>query len=279
MKKKLILMLSYTLLITNPLLANADTLKVCAAKNELPYSHQDKKGFENLIAEAVADSMDRQVEYVWSDRPAIFLVSDYLEKGKCDVVMGVDKDDQRVLTSRPYYRSSYVFVYRADKGVSIDSWESPDIQKLDKFAFTPSSPAEAMLRKIGKYEQNFNYLMSLINFKSRRNSYVRYHPEQLVQEVVQGNADIAVLWGPEAARYVNQSSVPLVMKVANNEFAVDGMGTEVGQYYSQSLAVKEGNEALLNELNEALEDSREKIIKILKEEGVPLVEEDKLAGL
>ena len=247
------------------------SLRVCAAKDELPYSNSNKEGFENQIAEVVAGAMGRQLEYVWSDRAAIFIVNDYLTKGECDVVMGLDADDQRVLTSRPYYRSSYVFIYRADRGVDIDSWDSPDLKKLDKFAFVPGSAAEPMIRKIGKYEQNFNYLMSLIDFKSRRNSYSRYHPEKLVSEVASGKADIAVLWGPEVARYVNSSTTPLTMKVVKNATDTDAMGETVAQYYSQSLGVREGEQALLSELDEALVSSEAKIMKILKDEGVPTV--------
>lgn len=250
------------------------SLRVCAAKDELPYSNSNKEGFENRIAEVVAGAMGRQLEYVWSDRAAIFIVNDYLTKGECDVVMGLDADDQRVLTSKPYYRSSYVFIYRADKGVDIDSWDSPDLKKLDKFAFVPGSAAEPMIRKIGKYEQNFNYLMSLIDFKSRRNSYSRYHPEKLVSEVASGKADIAVLWGPEVARYVNSSTTPLTMKVVKNATDTDALGETVAQYYSQSLGVREGEQALLSELDKALVSSEAKIMKILKDEGVPTVSAD-----
>ena len=248
-----------------------DTLRVCAAQDELPYSNSNKEGFENRIAEVVAEAMGRQLEYVWSDRAAIFIVNDYLSKGECDVVMGLDADDPRVLTSKPYYRSGYVFIYRADKGVNIDSWDSPDLKKLDKFAFVPGSAAEPMIRKIGKYEQNFNYLMALIDFKSRRNSYSRYHPDKLVSEVASGNADIAVLWGPEVARYVNASTTPLTMKVVKNETAMDEMGETVAQYYSQSLGVREGEGALLAELDKALTASKAKIMRILKDEGVPII--------
>ena len=155
--------------------------------------------------------------------------------------------------------------------MNIDSWDSPDLKKLDKFAFVPGSAAEPMIRKIGKYEQNFNYLMALIDFKSRRNSYSRYHPDKLVSEVASGNADIAVLWGPEVARYVNASTTPLTMKVVKNETATDEMGETVAQYYSQSLGVREGEQALVAELDKALVASKAKIMRILKDEGVPII--------
>lgn len=252
------------------------TLRVCAAKDELPYSDYKKTGFENSIAKVLAKNMNRKLEFIWSERAAIFLINDLLKKGSCDLVIGVDEGDARVLTSKPYYRSSYAFIYRKDKGIAVDSWQSPDLQKLKKFAYTPGSPAEVMLRKIGKYEENFNYLMSLINFKSRRNSYSRYHPEKMVNEVIQGNADIAILWAPEAARYVNEATELVTMNVIN-ESKVKYKGEYIEHHYNQSLAVRENDKELLEDLNEALDKSMDEITKILKQEGVPLIQSKDIA--
>ncbi|MBN2561053.1 MAG: methanol oxidation system protein MoxJ, partial [Phycisphaerae bacterium] len=52
----------------------SDTLRVCAAANEAPYSVQDATGFENKVAELIAKEMGRKVEFVWLDKPAIYLV-------------------------------------------------------------------------------------------------------------------------------------------------------------------------------------------------------------
>ena len=72
---------------------------MCAASDELPYSNKQQEGFENELAKILADTMDRELEFVWSDRAAIFLVTEKLLKNQCDVVMGVDKGDPRVATS------------------------------------------------------------------------------------------------------------------------------------------------------------------------------------
>ena len=94
--------------------ANAEggkPLKVCAAEDEMPYSNKQGEGFENKLAELVGKALDRKVEYVtWTD-PRYYL-RDTLDKDLCDVVIGVDKGDPRVLTTQPYYRSGYVFISR-----------------------------------------------------------------------------------------------------------------------------------------------------------------------
>jgi mxaJ protein len=250
--------------------ANTSTLKVCAASDEMPYSNKQQEGFENELAKILADTMDRELEFVWSDKAAIFLVTEKLLKNQCDVVMGVDKGDPRVATSDPYYKSGYAFIYPADKGLDIKNWLSPALKDMSKFAIVPGSPSEVMLREIDKYEGNFNYTMSLIGFKSRRNQYVRYAPDLLVSEVVSGKADIAHIWAPEAARYVKSASVPLKM-VVSEEIAPTHDGEGVRQQFEQAIAVRSDDQELLKEINTALHKADPKIKAVLKDEGIPLL--------
>ena len=261
------------LTVLNPAQANnalPETLKVCAAGNEMPYSNTQQQGFENEIAKTLAESMDMPLEFVWSDKAAIFLVTEHLLKNECDVVMGVDSDDPRVATSDPYYKSGYVFVYRADKNLDISDWNSTDIQKLNRFVVVPGSPSEVMLREVGKYEGNFNYTKSLSGFKSPRNKYIRLEPKKLISEVTSGKGDIAHLWAPEVARYVRDSDTPLEM-VLSPEFGEIEGGEGIVQHYDQPVAVREGDKALLDAINKGLADAAPKITAILKEEGIPLL--------
>lgn len=265
------MMCSIFALYTNTVEAKTDSsLKVCASENEMPYSNKNKEGFENKIAELVASKLDRNIEYVWTDKAAIFLVTELLLKNKCDVVVGVDKSDPRVATSNPYYKSGYAFIYKKENDLSIKSWSSEDIEKVHKIAVTPGSPAEVMMRESGKYEDNFNYLKSLIGFKSIRNKYQRYEPSMLVNEVTSGNADMAVLWAPEAARYVKASPIPLEMNVGP-AIEKSKIGEEIEQHYEQAFAVRENDTVLLKEINFALKESKEEIKNILQSEGVPLL--------
>lgn len=267
------LLVACALSLLSPAQANnslPDTLKVCAAGNEMPYSNTQQQGFENEIATVLADSMGMPVEFVWSDKAAIFLVTEHLLKNDCDVVMGVDSDDPRVATSTPYYKSGYVFVYRSDKNLNISDWHSADIQKLNRFVVTPGSPSEAMLREVGKYEGNFNYSKSLSGYKSARNKYIRLEPSKLISEVTSGNGDIAHLWAPEIARYVRDSSTSLEM-VMSPELGKTKEGEGIVQHYDQSVAVREDDKALLEAINKGLAKAAPQITAILEKEGIPLL--------
>jgi mxaJ protein len=252
--------------------AAAEPLRVCAAENELPYSDKDGKGFENKLAELIGKELGRPVEYVWWKDPRYF-IRDQLDRGLCDVVIGVDTDDPRLSTSKPYYRSGYVFVYRKEKGVKVADWDSAFLKKAERIAFMPDTPAETMLKKVGRYYDQFNYLQSLVGFKARRNQYVRYDPEKLVREVESGSADLAVLWGPQAARYVKNAGRPLEMRmIPDHQTRSDG--EKVPHHYSTSVGVRKGEEALLADIDRVLKKREKEIRSLLKAEGIPLLPVD-----
>lgn len=251
--------------------AEQTSLKVCSAENEMPYSNKDGEGFENKLAQYLADQLGRKLETVtWTD-PRYF-VRDYLDKGLCDVVIGVDNGDPRMLTTVPYYRSGYVFISRESDELELENWDSEVLRKAQRIAFVPGTPAEVMLRAIGRYNDMFNYMHELVGFKSRRNQYVKYDVDKLVSEVASGKAEVAVLWGPAAARYVKASSTALTMTlIPDNNVRADG--EKVGFHYSTSIGVRKGDAILQAQLNQLIKDNEDDIIDLLEEEGIPLLDE------
>lgn len=250
--------------------AEISELRICSAANEAPYSTSKGDGFENRIGEILADTMGRKAEFVWSSKPAIYLVRDLLDKDNCDVVMGVDTGDERLLTSKPYYRAPYVFVERTDSPLNITSFDSPDLLKTGKIGFEPGTPAEVMIQKLGLYNRNFNYVKSLTDFKSPRNQYVRIDPTRLVNDVANGDADLAIVFAPEVARYVKGSGGKLKMVVVPDDNERDD-GTKVPFHFDQSIGVRKDSAELLDEINRALDKASPKIEALLRDEGIPLL--------
>jgi mxaJ protein len=248
--------------------ALAEDLKVCASENEAPYSMRDGTGFENYLAQVIANEMGRTLSFVWSDKSAIFLVRDYLDKKLCDVVMGLDAGDERVLTTKPYYRAGYVFVTRKDRNITATSWKDPQFEQMGNIAVRFSSPGEFILRQMGKYEDNANYLASLIGFKSRRNQYLQVPAERMVQEVAEGHADAAIAFAPEIARYVNSSRIPLVMNPIS-DWLEQPDGQKIELQFDQSMGVRKDDPELKAALDAAIDKAAGKIRQILKAEGIP----------
>ncbi len=244
-------------------------LRICAAADELPFSHRDGSGFENKLAVVLAEAMGRTPEFVWFDKASIYMVRDQLDKRLCDVIIGVDSGDPRMLTTQPYYRSGYVFIQKTDSPLKLDGWDSPDISKVSKIGFIAGTPAETMVRKVGLYEGSFNYAQSLLNYKSKRNQYLRVSPQRMVAEVANGTADVAVHFAPEVARYVTENDKLQMKLIPDNNVREDG--EKVPHHFDQSMGVRLDDKELLAQLHQAIEKAKPALDKILAGEGIPLV--------
>lgn len=250
--------------------ADPNSLRICAAKKQPPLSMEDGSGLENKIGVALAEAMGRKAQFIWSERPAIYLVRDYLDKKLCDVIVGLDSGDPRVASSKPYYRTGYVFVTRADKNLDVKSWNDPRLKSLGHIAVAFGSPSEMLLKDIGQYENNMAYLYSLVNFKSARNEYTQIDPTRMVAEVASGGAELAVAFAPDVARYVKESTTALRVTLIEDD-AVKSTGEKVPQRYDQSVGVRRDDKALLEQIDAALAKAKPKIDAILETEGVPLL--------
>src|SRR5829696_4599439 len=109
--------------------AHARELRVCADPNNLPFSNEAREGFENKVVDLIAEDLGATVAYTWWAQRRGF-VRNTLKAGLCDVVMGVPTSFDLALTTRPYYRSTYVFVSRAEGGRRIESFDDPALRRL-----------------------------------------------------------------------------------------------------------------------------------------------------
>ena len=104
------------------------------------------------------------------------------------------------------------------------------------------TPGEAMLKDIGRYEEDMAYLYSLVNFRAARNTYTQIDPARMVSEVVANKADVAVAFAPDVARYVKDSSQPLRMNPVPDDTARSD-GQKVPQSFDQSMGVRRDDQA------------------------------------
>ncbi len=253
-----------------PALAEIETLRVCASTKDAPYSDKDGDGFENKIAQVIADEMGAQLDLVMIDREAIYLVRDGIDDDLCDVLVGVDSGDERLLTSQPYYRTGYALVTRQDRNFAGSEWQDVDQAGFDTFAYRLHSPAETILKYTGRYEYNLIYQASLTNFEDRRNKYTQVEASRVVAEVASGGADLGIIFAPEAARYVRDAREPLQMTLITNDLERSD-GLIIPLQYSQSVGISKAQPQLLEPIEKALQSGASKIEAILTEEGIPLL--------
>src|SRR4051812_33414174 len=239
-------------------------LRVCADPNNMPFSNREHAGFENKIAELAAQKLGKTLSYTWWAQRRGF-VRHTLKAGLCDLVIGVPAHYDLVENTRPYYRSTYVFVSQTDRKLQLSSIEDPRLKRLtigvhligDDGNNTP--PAHA-LGDQGIVENVRGYMI-----------YGDYRepnpPARLIEAVEHGDIDVAAAWGPLAGYEARQSSVPLAVNLI-----------EDGEHFAPlrfqfdiAMGVRKGDHALRDKLNAVIAESRPEIDALLREYGVPLL--------
>ncbi len=248
----------------------AADLNVCAGKDELPFTSQNQDGFELEIAKIVGAALGRNVNFVWwSD--ARYVVRDFLDKKKCDLMLAVDEADPRVLKTEPYYASGYVFISRADRNIDVSSWDDPILKEHSvRIGVLPDSPGKTMLLQINRFDDMFDYSSELTNFESTRNKYIHVAPKRIVDDVENKTLHLAMLWGPEAGRYVRDAKTPLRMQIIDDN-AKKSNGEKVPMHYKVYMGVRKDDVALKQQLDEVLKSKHKEIETVLTKEGIPLV--------
>ena len=242
-----------------------EPLRVCVDPDNLPYSHADGRGFEPRIAQLLADAMQRPLQLQWQPMRR-GSVRKTLGDGVCDVLMSAPVGWDRVLTTRPYYRSSYVFVARADDPRPLRSFDDPRLADLrigvqlvgDDGAATP--PGHALARR-GAIAQVVGFT---VDGGSGDEAGRGSAAERIVDALQRGALDAALVWGPQVGWWARQASPPLQLARAQ---APDG--APLPFEFSIALGVRRGDTALRDRLQTALDARRAQIDALLDEHGVP----------
>jgi mxaJ protein len=181
-------------------------LRVCADPNNLPFSNRAGEGFENKLAELVARDLRAKVQYVWWAQRRGY-VRNTLKDNRCDVWPGVATQVDMLATSRPYYRSTYVFVTRDDRKLDIASFDDPRLKRLkigvqmvgNDAQNTP--PAHALARR--------GIISNVRGFMVYGDYAQPNPPAEIVRAVDRGDIDVAVVWGPLAGYFAAHAAHPL----------------------------------------------------------------------
>lgn len=242
--------------------AGARVLRVCADPNNLPFSNARREGFENRIVELVARELGASVLYTWwAQRRGN--VRSTLRAGLCDVIPGVASGMEMLRTTRPYYRSRYVFVTRMDHRLDLRTLDDPRLRhlrvgvQLIGEGTDVSPPAYALARR-GVTGNVRGYLVT--------SDYREPNPPlRAVTAVESGEVDVALVWGPLggwAARRANGT-----LSVAPIEPGAADAGLPLA--FEISMGVRREDAELARAIDAALDARRMEVERILADFGVP----------
>jgi len=242
-------------------IADARELRVCADPNNLPFSNERGEGFENKIAELIADELGVTLSYTWWAQRRGF-IRNTLNTGSCDLVTGTTNGIEMLRTTLPYYRSGYTFVTRQD-GPKVSSLDDPilhnlriGIQLVGEDGANPP-PSEALARR-GIVDNVRGYLVY--------GDYREQNPAAAIMDAVaKGEIDVAIVWGPVAGYFAGRESVPLKVALVTPQ----NDGPRLPMVFDINMGVRRDDPTLRDEINAALSKLRPKIDAVLANYGVP----------
>jgi quinoprotein dehydrogenase-associated probable ABC transporter substrate-binding protein len=240
-------------------LIDPKVLRVCADPGNMPFSNDKLQGFENRIAELLAAKLGKGISYTWFPQ-AMGFVRNTLGAHKCDLIIGYAQGDELVQNTNPYYRSTYALVFKPGAGLDGVDALSDERLKDKRIGVVAGTPPSNLLVAYGLMARAKPYPLLV---DTRIDSSAR----DMVHDIDAGAIDAGVLWGPLAAYYAKQASPPLAVVPL-----VKNAGPRLA--YNITMGVRVSDQDWKRMLNVLIRDNKAEIDRILRDYGVPLLDEE-----
>ncbi|HEY8008417.1 MAG TPA: substrate-binding domain-containing protein [Methylocella sp.] len=241
-------------------LIDPKVLRVCADPRDLPFSNQSGEGFENKLAEFLAQKLGKTLSYEFYPGATGF-VRNTLNAHKCDVIMGMPQGDDIVQGTNPYYRTTYALVSKPGSGLeSVDSLESPLLQgkRIGIVAGTPPATNLAVNGLLGNIK---SYpLVVDTRFDAPTSA--------MIDDLDADRIDIAILWGPIAGYLAKHAKTPMKVMPLVKETSGSHLIYRIG------MGVRHSDQEWKRLLNKLIAENQDAITHILAAYGVPLLDEN-----
>ncbi|RBO53951.1 amino acid ABC transporter substrate-binding protein [Rhodovulum sp. BSW8] len=236
-------------------LVSKTAFRVCTDPANLPLSDDQGEGYENRLAELFARELGLPVEYTWYPMATGF-IRNTLRANRCDVVMGYAQGDEMVLNTNHYLTSSYVLVVpREGPLAGVETLSDPALQGR-RIGIVAGSPPATHLARAGLIGIARSYPLMV----DRRHDSPA---EDMLSDLASGETAAAILWGPIGGPlvkvgYPGLKAVPLIHEELPPRMV-----------YRITMGVRPGDKVWQRKLNSLIRRHRGEIDAILREAGVP----------
>lgn len=247
-----------------------DVLKVCADPNSMPLSNEKQEGYENRIAQVIADDLGIPLEFTWFPQRRGFVRHTLRKKDPatgqelCDLIIGVPESFELAITTEPYYRSTYALVFK--RGIGLD-----DVKSGEDFVNLPPERRKGL--RVGLFEQTpaavwlaqNGMILNIVPYITMSADPAEYPGQIIERELANDKIDAAILWGPIAGYFVKKSE--------DTEMVLIPLPSQPGIRFdfALSMAVRFGEGEWKQQIESIIDRKSSEINAILKEYHVPLL--------
>lgn len=233
-------------------------LAFCAPTAAWPMSSRERPGFDNAIAEVLADELGATATFVWTNFDEVG-IRDSLHAGRCDVAIGIGEGVADVLSTVPYLQTPFVFVERADRPFGVESLDDPRLTELTIGTYQAGIPSIA-LRNRG-INDNVREFAALV----RPTGQDDHTP--ILDAVLAGEVDVGIVYGPVAAARALEEDGALTLRPVTPELDFGATILQLSRIWT--IGVRSHDEALRDRLNRALAARWDDVVAVLDAYGVP----------
>ena len=241
-------------------LIDPKVLRICADPRNLPFSNEKGEGFENKLGELLAEKLQKRLDYMFFPQATGF-VRMTLGSHRCDVIMGFPQGDELAQATNPYYRTAYAIVAKPGSGLEdVTTLEDARLKgkRIGIVAGTPPATNMAIAGLMG------NAKPYPLMIDTRYDSSA----EAMIGDLVKGEIDAGILWGPMAGFYAKKSNPPLHVTPLVKETTGPKLVYRIG------MGVRGSDQNWKRQLNRLIQENQPAINKILLDFGVPLLDEN-----
>jgi quinoprotein dehydrogenase-associated probable ABC transporter substrate-binding protein len=241
-------------------LVDPQVLRVCADPRNMPFSNEKGEGFENKLAELLAAKLQKRLDYVYFPQATGF-VRMTLGAHRCDVIMGFPQGDDLVQGTNPYYRTSYALVAKPGAGLDdVATLDDPRLKGKHIGIVAGTPPATNMV--VNGLMANAKPYPLVIDTR------VDSSAAAMIKDLLAGDIDAAILWGPMAGFYARNAEPPLHVTPLVKETAGPRLVYRIG------MGVRSADQNWKRMLNRLIQENQPAINKIMLDFGVPLLDEN-----
>ncbi len=240
-------------------LVDPNVLRVCADPHSMPFSNEAQEGYENRLADFLAEKLGKSVSYTYFPQVTGF-VRLTLGAYKCDVIMSYPQGDELVQNTNAYYQTAYALLFKPGTGLDgVELLVDPRL-KDKRIGIVAGTPPATNMAKLGLMKKARPYQLMV---DTRQGTSA----EAMIRDLQAGDIDAGVLWGPIAGYYAKNADPPLTIVPLTKEQGGSRM------VYRITMGVRPSDQEWKRQLNQLIEENQSEINKILLDFGVPLLDE------